>query len=60
MEIINNEFGGWPMLINNDSSLSMLELMVRLSYYKQSLFFTLDVGSNPTSARTKILKVAII
>ena len=57
LEILNNELGAWPLLTNNENSLSTLELMKRIHKFKLSSILSFNLINNPKNPDFKTINV---
>lgn len=63
VETIENEFGGWPLLKNeqpdleSSSNISIIEKIIKLRKVGSSLPFELYVALNPKDPKQNILRV---
>ena len=56
--IINQEFGGWPILTNIENTLSTTELITRLFKYNVNPLFYVYVYSDPKN--TNVRRITVI
>lgn len=57
LKIIDSEFGGWPLISEQKSSLTIIERMVILRKIGFKPFIDIHVTSNPKNPVASILKV---
>ena len=57
LEILVSEFGGWPLLNNAKTDISLIERLVRLRKIGYKPFIEIYVTANPKDPQFSILKV---
>ena len=62
LAILNDEFGGWPLIADNSlkNSMTIIERLVNMRRLGFKPFIDIHVTSNPKNPLTSILKVNLI
>ena len=56
-QVIDDQLGGWPMLTSKENTLSPIDLVNRISKYKNLFFMPVYVGANPKNTKLNIIRV---
>jgi hypothetical protein len=56
-QVIDDQFGGWPMVNSKENPLSPIDLIKRISKYKNLFFMSVYVGANPKNTKLNIIRV---
>lgn len=60
LSILNNEFGGWPILQGaewDNSTFHLLNLLIKLRQYDDGFFFSVDTGTNEENSSAYDIEV---
>ena len=57
MKLVNDEFGGWPLISGKSNSYSPLDLLKRINKYELADLVAITVGANPKNPDRNIIKV---
>ena len=56
-QMLGDQLGGWPMLTNKENNFSSIELINRITKFKNLAIFSVEVGANPKNTKYNIIKV---
>lgn len=57
MKVLNDEFGGWPLISGKSNTYSPLDLLKRMNKYGMADLVSITVGANPKNPDRNIIKV---
>lgn len=61
LSVVNNEFGGWPILLGaswNDSAFNLSDLLIKLRKYDDGIMFSINTGTNQENSSVYDIEVS--